>query len=238
MYLISIDKKLFDSIDKEIAWHFVRDSHLNYLLLYPQHLNRILNEYLLIMNKKFKRYNDRIIQDINNVELETYSTDHLTHIENIYCMCNMLIEGDSTLVFLKFYDKLLKIVDKTLNEKYMYGKIFTNQEIELLEETIDDNVTTIDCCPQNKIIIFVPKNIFDIKKHKKKTKYSKKIKYYTEDEHIVIEFFDTKKYFMCTDLWDIKVLCEGQVFYYLEPELLTDNEMTIFFVGRKSWYCY
>jgi hypothetical protein len=46
MELLNSKSVEINTFQKEIAWQFLRDAHLEYLLMFPKKLNAILNEYL------------------------------------------------------------------------------------------------------------------------------------------------------------------------------------------------
>jgi hypothetical protein len=94
----------------------LRNAHIDYLLLYPNKLNIILNEYLFFMNTKFKYYEDRIIKINKNKTSKIYSTDHLFCFERL--VCSDEVSNEEIQEMIKFYNKLLKIVDKALGYKY------------------------------------------------------------------------------------------------------------------------
>jgi hypothetical protein len=178
------------------------------------------------MNHKFEYYEDRVKKIDETKTLEKYCSDHLVCFERLVCSAEVSNEDIQEMI--KFYDKLLKIVDKALGIKYSYGKIFKNAERNLLEDSFDDRID-ISSCPQNRITCFVPKKLFNVDTYKENKQYANKIKYSNWKKYIVLDFFDTKKVFTWMDLWDIKEACEGPIHYFLELTTLTNNEMTIFF---------
>lgn len=233
MDIIYPNAEQFNSKSKMKVWNFMRDAHLSYLLLYPEMLNQILNQYLFFMNNNYNNYEERVMKetkiDINkkfiNMKNKDYDPDH------IMCFLNLVYTKEASELDIKemfnFYDKLLKHTDKMLGEKFMYGKKFNKKEINKISDKSSD-INFIDLFPLDKLTVFIPKKCFDLDKYHDKKKYEKVIDL-TYEKFIILEFWDCKRKFTHMDLWDIKVSCNRSVFYIVESMSLTDGELTIFF---------
>ncbi len=248
MEILNFKTGNIDTANKKLAWRFLKDSHIQNLLMYHTKLNQILDEYLFYMfgmsvrysdvPKNFKTYSDRMVDKIKSEQsdffgklkrgLHEYCSDHLVCFGRLVCEAKV---SDANIVeMIKFYDKMLEIVDKAIGKKYTYGYIFSDDD-GIAINNMAENMRAIFCCPQDTVTIFVPKKLFDKRAHKKnKNIYFKgKIRYNHYKKYIVIHYYNCKNEFNWMNLWQIKSHNNGPLQYFLESSSLTDNEMTIFF---------
>lgn len=207
MYLNSLDINLNKKL--ESAHDFLKKSYLCYIIGYPNILNQLLNEYIYYMNVHFNMYKDRLDKSRKNKRLdETYFLS--SHIDNFKEITfNIFPLRDNIDYSDDFYSDLLNFVDDTLDKKFMYGDIFSNDQKEMLLDAIDDeNHEIFNCkCTHRKIKFIFNKDDFKIKKFRKaKDFFYHDFTIKKQEKNVIIEFdnSDTNNCLCFVELWNIQ----------------------------------
>lgn len=237
--------------NKKLAWAFLRDDHMKNILLNHNILNDMLDEYLFLTIKECakiykileKSYWNRMIDNIVLEEITFEQNKFITKLEanlkkyrseHLVCFKKLLygieVSNANIIEMVKFYDTLLKKVDKAIGKKYTYGYKFTENDNAVINEMIDCE-EYVFWCPQNRITIFVPKKSFDKKAFHKNTtkKFKSKIKYDHYKKFLIIDYYNCKGNFDWDNLWQIRDCHDGPLQCYLIPDALTDNKIVLIF---------
>lgn len=168
------------------ARKFLKYSYLNFIMMYPTILNRVLNEYIYFMNRYHNMYTDRIRPEKNKeLDMKIFSPFHVMDFMFIVYIVSVISTDDhkESKSFYKyllnfvndhknaqcFYEYLLNFVDDNLQERFYYGKKFSHTEKQILQNACDNCDDVIGrVCSYDKIKIIFKNNEFDIDKFREK----------------------------------------------------------------------
>ena len=144
-----------------LAYYFLKESHLNFIISCPNILSTVLNEYIFFMRKYYNMYLNRIKPE----ELKKpYSQDISEfHISNFNRIANRICieHRDDKASCKEFYSQLLAFVDDNLNENFYYGKYFTDKEQNILIKAWRDSDIYMAECHYKQIKIMFDEKDFD-----------------------------------------------------------------------------
>ena len=232
MELITVKSPLLRNDNDKILWQFFRDVHFRYLIMHPLKLNKMLNEYLLIMNIKYNLHKDRfkIFSQSQDPNI-SYSDDHLTSFQRVISHqynYEEYIFNDDFLEMILFYTELMNYISDTLQERFIYGKEFDKTEIEkLINQSSQHNFR--GHCSQTEIMVRIPKAVFGLDGYKDLNSFKGNVLYFGDDNFIEIYFDNSNKTFVHKDLWDIKASIIKPINCYVMWETLTDEKVYLYF---------
>lgn len=217
--------------DNLISAHtFLKNSYLNFIMIYPEILNRLLNEYVYHMHKFYNMYSDRVdMKRKKGKENDYFSAYHVMDFVNVMNRITVSLNDDRENSE-DFYEYLLDFVDDNLGEKFYYGKKFNEDEIKILQNAGYDCDIMGTRCFHKKIKIVFKKDEFDFDKFHE----------FEDDEslvhNILIKFMKNKTIITIdnsdhnlnmTELWSIQSCSDNFMTLSIDYKKSTDNILYI-----------
>lgn len=256
MELIDSNSDLLTNKNKRFLWTYFRKTHMYYLLSYGDNhnLDRLLNEYLLVMNNQYGYYNERFLKkehrfkgdcrvNHKNDYIGKYCDSHLLAFKKIILDKTLFMSDKSTKEefdeMVIFYDDILEYVDTAMEKKFMYGEKIKDdvyEEIEYMPDWIDftklKDIRIKDGKIENRRIeIKIPKSLnFGIDSHKiLNKKYESGCKYTILEDDILLSFNNNDTHFSYIDIHYINSLFGEPFELYIDWENTTKKKLCVYY---------
>lgn len=251
-----IQGDFFDDDDLIDAHDFLTNSYTLFLLKNPDDLNDLLNEFLHIIYVNFGKFKKRI-PDNRLYTIKNNVPDYVSpyHIFDFYQYVETKHKCEYDYGNLEdaafFYKEIMRIVDKTLKEKFMFGKIFTEKEKEKLIKKYKKSRFEKQFFPDyyKGIHFHFDKDTLDNKKldkildrvcfgcgHGYEKYYIKQNKFKYEDKMHRLHFYNLGD-ISFKDIWIAQSICKhGLYFITIDYENMTDNILHIRMRSKYSMF--
>jgi len=233
------------------AHEFMRISYLCYVMEWIKVTDRLLDEYIYWMNKKFDMYANRIhnVLPIDQIRYSSYHINNFTHIIQNVNLSNLAVDSKYNFdinqvnkrMVIDFYEEILELVDWAINEKYFYGRSLTDAEHEKIIHLIGRRYPGYDMvCNYDRITLGISmRHIDDVNDFiiKIRNKFPNLISHQTsvrdEEDELKIVLDNQLRHLCFGDIWDIIFLCNNDIKYFDILKVLIDkNELVL-----NSRYC-
>lgn len=227
--------------NKRTSNEYMKISYICYLMECLKLSDRILDEYIYWMNRRFGMYNSRIKnQIIENLEhISAFHINNFTYIvydrifSSKYAVLKNDVDTENFNVIVDFYETMMDIIDKCIAEKYYYGRGINENEHQLIVDHICDLYPGSDMiCYHDTISFWIWKRcINDIDKYLQSLKkyFGKRMEIIFQDEHSILIEIDNKKGTLCFgDIWKILSRCNHKALYFnISYDLTTTKKLVL-----------
>lgn len=209
------------------AWLFMRDTHIEYFLVRTDELMNILDDFLAEMYIVHNEFEDRFKTQKTDITYGNESIHHIAALQksrlDIYVNINEMSE------VYKFYEKLISIVDDAMKKKYQYGHKFNKKELDNIHKSILS--MNFEFCPANDVVIVVHKRLFDDNKFLELIEYDGKIRFFENNDRVVVRFYNSRKHFMSNHLWNVRDACYYPVIFSVDWNKL-DMDLLVIHINQ------
>ena len=249
MDLLERDSEYLNDENRRKLWRFLRDTQIYWLLLHPRTLNKVLNDYLLFMRKQYRMYgyhffdkDDGNYIDVDDLELQQISGEHLTTFETLYINDRLIdnrVNLDEIMEMRHYYEDLLMLVEKITGYAPIYNKKFTKNDLKALSAIYGKpEKINFECfLPQTKIYISLMTSDFNVDMHKKIAHNKSCYKYKIHGLSHYLIFDNSNNIFSYVHIFDLKKCLFGPTQYYIKWDCVQDDNVHMFFTNeRKAKY--
>ena len=227
---------------KKTSYEFMKDSYICYLMEEIRVTDRILDEYIYWMNRRFNMYDDRINSDQIEKELTTRSAFHLENFKYIvygtnksddYVKLKNDVDAENMEKVIDFYETMLSITDDAISDSYFYGRGLTVDEHKCIRDKLDKLYPGGDMiCYHDVFRFWIFPRLIDNRNEfiEKVTEHFGKCLTieYTANDDIILELAYKYGSICFGDIWDIVNYCNDKLIYFNIAYDLTTTKKLVF----------